>query len=183
MTTWGSLSAESERRARNRNGHAGALAADVPVGCPLTPSQYGALRMLALGLTYKQMALASNCSVSNVRTHLHNVYTKLEVVDRAQAVLKAAEAGWLGEAVEFGDTSKADPLRGFAREYLVALDDHLADPEDAEANRNLACAAEGLGLGRTERTRETRNDFIDAVIDGMIGRRASANQTRGAIHA
>ena len=32
------------------------------------------------------------------------------------------------------------------------------------------CRACG-GLGRTERTRETRNDFIDAVIDGMIGTR------------
>jgi ATP/maltotriose-dependent transcriptional regulator MalT len=30
-----------------------------------------------------------------VRTHLHNIYAKLEVPDRAQAVLRATEMGWI----------------------------------------------------------------------------------------
>jgi DNA-binding NarL/FixJ family response regulator len=30
-----------------------------------------------------------------VRTHLHNTYTKLGAVDRAQAVLLATQRGWL----------------------------------------------------------------------------------------
>ena len=34
-------------------------------------------------------------SISTVRTHLHNVYTKLGVDDRAQAVLRATELGWI----------------------------------------------------------------------------------------
>jgi DNA-binding NarL/FixJ family response regulator len=32
---------------------------------------------------------------SRVRSHLHNTYAKLEVPDRAQALLKATEMGWL----------------------------------------------------------------------------------------
>lgn len=63
-----------------------------------------------------------------------------------------------------------DRLRGFAREYVESLDTHLIDPDDAQANRSLAVAAEGLGLGRHERNRATRNDFIDAVLDGLAGR-------------
>jgi DNA-binding NarL/FixJ family response regulator len=39
--------------------------------------------------------LETGVSVSTVRTHLHNVYRKLGVPDRAQAVLRAAEKGWL----------------------------------------------------------------------------------------
>lgn len=172
MTSWGSLSAEAERRSRNRNGHAGALAADVPTGCPLSPSEYGVIRQLALGLTYKQMALASGLSVSTIRTHIHHAYAKLDVIDRAQAVLKCAREGWLDEAVEIGDVEKPDPLRGFAREYLDAFDQHILEPDDEEAARCLAVSAEGLGLGRLHRDRTTRNDFIDAVIDGMAyGRR------------
>jgi ATP/maltotriose-dependent transcriptional regulator MalT len=34
-------------------------------------------------------------ATSTVRTHLHNVYDKLAVGDRAQAVLRATEMGWI----------------------------------------------------------------------------------------
>ena len=37
----------------------------------------------------------ATCDVSTVRTHLHNVYARLGVDDRAQAVLRATEMGWL----------------------------------------------------------------------------------------
>ena len=62
---------------------------------PLTPMQQKVLVGLAGGRTYKQIAGDLSVSESTVRTHLHNLYGKLEVADRAQAVLLAAERGWI----------------------------------------------------------------------------------------
>jgi putative nucleotidyltransferase with HDIG domain len=66
-----------------------------PEPSPLTPMQQKALVGLAAGRTYKQIAADLSVSESTVRTHLHNLYGKLEVSDRAQAVLLAAERGWI----------------------------------------------------------------------------------------
>jgi HD-like signal output (HDOD) protein/DNA-binding CsgD family transcriptional regulator len=63
--------------------------------CPLSMREIDALRGLAEGKVYKQIAQELSLSVSTVRTHLHNVYRKIGAVDRAQAVLIATERGWL----------------------------------------------------------------------------------------
>ena len=63
--------------------------------CPLSAREVEVLRRLAEGKVYKQIALELNLSTSTVRTHLHNTYTKLGAVDRAQAVLLATERGWI----------------------------------------------------------------------------------------
>ncbi|GAC1322854.1 MAG: hypothetical protein NVSMB25_18490 [Thermoleophilaceae bacterium] len=63
--------------------------------CPLSSREVEVLRRLAEGKVYKQIALELNLSTSTVRTHLHNTYTKLGAVDRAQAVLLATQRGWL----------------------------------------------------------------------------------------
>ena len=63
--------------------------------CPLSARETEVLRRLAEGKVYKQIALELNLSTSTVRTHLHNTYTKLGAVDRAQAVLLATQRGWL----------------------------------------------------------------------------------------
>jgi DNA-binding NarL/FixJ family response regulator len=62
---------------------------------PLTPAETRALRGLAEGKVYKQIAADLTISVSTVRTHLHNSYRKLGAADRAQAVLLATERGWI----------------------------------------------------------------------------------------
>lgn len=62
---------------------------------PLSPRETDALRGLADGLAYRAIADAQGIRSSTVRTHLHNVYRKLGVTDRAQAVLRATEMGWL----------------------------------------------------------------------------------------
>lgn len=59
----------------------------------LSGSEIEVLNHLAKGETYGQIAYATGRSVSTVRTHLHNTYGKLGAVDRAQAVLRAAELG------------------------------------------------------------------------------------------
>ncbi|HZJ28920.1 MAG TPA: HDOD domain-containing protein [Solirubrobacterales bacterium] len=63
--------------------------------CPLSEREMDTLVGLGQGRVYKQIAEDLGISVSTIRTHLHNVYRKLEVIDRAQAVIKAREMGWL----------------------------------------------------------------------------------------
>jgi putative nucleotidyltransferase with HDIG domain len=63
--------------------------------CPLSDREIDALKGLAEGKVYKQIAQELSLSVSTIRTHLHNVYRKIGAVDRAQAVLIAHEHGWL----------------------------------------------------------------------------------------
>ena len=62
---------------------------------PLSVRELDALRGLAEGKVYKQIAQELSLSVSTVRTHLHNVYKKIGAVDRAQAVLIARDRGWI----------------------------------------------------------------------------------------
>jgi putative nucleotidyltransferase with HDIG domain len=62
---------------------------------PLSRAQTTVLRGLAEGKIYKEIAADMGLSASTVRTHCHNVYRKLGVADRSQAVLHAASRGWL----------------------------------------------------------------------------------------
>jgi putative nucleotidyltransferase with HDIG domain len=62
---------------------------------PLSRAQTAVLRGLAEGKIYKEIATDMGLSASTVRTHCHNVYRKLGVSDRSQAVLHATARGWL----------------------------------------------------------------------------------------
>ena len=62
---------------------------------PMTERESEVVRLLASGKTYKQVARVLDLSQSTVRNHLHNVYHKLNVVDRAQAVIASRENGWI----------------------------------------------------------------------------------------
>ena len=66
-----------------------------PVACPLSGRERDVLRRLSHGRTYKQIGLELGIATSTVRGHLHRIYTKLGVVDRAQAVLHASRVGWI----------------------------------------------------------------------------------------
>jgi putative nucleotidyltransferase with HDIG domain len=62
---------------------------------PLSTKQRDALRGLATGKTYGEIAFDLGLSPSTIRSHVHAVYSKLGVTDRAQAVLTASEHGWI----------------------------------------------------------------------------------------
>ncbi len=62
---------------------------------PLSRRQTAVLRILAQGKVYQAIALELGVATSTVRSHLHNIYEKLGVDDRAQAVLRATEMGWI----------------------------------------------------------------------------------------
>jgi DNA-binding NarL/FixJ family response regulator len=63
--------------------------------CPLTSREVEVLGCLAEGMVYKQIAHELDLSASTVRSHLHHIYAKTGTYDRAQAVLLAADEGWL----------------------------------------------------------------------------------------
>jgi HD-like signal output (HDOD) protein len=63
--------------------------------CPLSAQELKVLRLLAGGSVYKQIAQDLTLAPSTIRTHLHNVYGKLGVVNGAQAVLLASKQSWL----------------------------------------------------------------------------------------
>jgi putative nucleotidyltransferase with HDIG domain len=62
---------------------------------PLSARETTVLRILAQGKVYKVIAEELGLSTSTVRSHLHKAYEKLGVADRAQAVLRATEMGWI----------------------------------------------------------------------------------------
>jgi putative nucleotidyltransferase with HDIG domain len=62
---------------------------------PMSARERDVLGLLAQGMAYRQIAKELGVGVSTVRTHLHSVYGKLDVRDRAQAVLTATQRGWI----------------------------------------------------------------------------------------
>jgi HD-GYP domain-containing protein (c-di-GMP phosphodiesterase class II)/DNA-binding CsgD family transcriptional regulator len=62
---------------------------------PLSGRETSILQLLAEGVRASGIAERLVVSESTVRTHCHNIYAKLEVADRAQAVLRASEMGWI----------------------------------------------------------------------------------------
>jgi putative nucleotidyltransferase with HDIG domain len=75
--------------------HAGASTRRRAERSPLSARQTDVLYSLAEGMQYKQIAMKLGVSSSTVRSHIHAIYVTLKVDDRAQAVLRATEMGWL----------------------------------------------------------------------------------------
>jgi putative nucleotidyltransferase with HDIG domain len=66
-----------------------------PEASPLSRRQHEVLRLLGEGKRYGEIAAELHLSRHTVRSHLHAIYSKLGVANRAQAVLRGAECGWL----------------------------------------------------------------------------------------
>jgi DNA-binding NarL/FixJ family response regulator len=65
-----------------------------PEGLPeLTEREREVLDLLARGAGTSDIAAVINISEKTVRNHLSNIYGKLRVTDRVQAVLRARRAG------------------------------------------------------------------------------------------
>jgi DNA-binding NarL/FixJ family response regulator len=59
----------------------------------LTEREHEALDLLARGLDNHAIARRLNISEKTVRNHVSNIFTKLQVADRAQAIVLARDAG------------------------------------------------------------------------------------------
>lgn len=61
----------------------------------LTEREIEVLKLTARGLTNVAIAKALNISDRTVHGHLANIYAKLQVANRTEAVLKALQQGWI----------------------------------------------------------------------------------------
>jgi LuxR family maltose regulon positive regulatory protein len=58
---------------------------------PLTRRELEVLRLLVRGLSNREIAEVLTISVGTVKTHVHNIYGKLGVRDRPQAIVRAGD--------------------------------------------------------------------------------------------
>lgn len=63
---------------------------------PPTPRELEVLRLAANGLSNKQIALRLDLSPRTVQAHLANIFEKLHVASRTEAVIGALRRGWFG---------------------------------------------------------------------------------------
>ncbi len=61
----------------------------------LTPKESAVLGLIARGFTYEEAAQRMALSAHTVRTHVRNIYAKLDVHNKAEAVYRARALGWL----------------------------------------------------------------------------------------
>jgi DNA-binding NarL/FixJ family response regulator len=62
----------------------------------LTPREVEVLRLIAAGLSNKEIAARLSVSVATVKTHLEHILQKMQVSDRTQAAVQAVTRGLLG---------------------------------------------------------------------------------------
>lgn len=60
----------------------------------LTPREHEILELIAQGLNNHEIAIRLGIAAKTVSNHISNVFNKLQVADRAQAIIKAREAGF-----------------------------------------------------------------------------------------
>ena len=80
------------RLLRIRQGEERLTAPDIPA---LTPREEEVLRLLAEGLSTKEIARALRLSPETVRSHLESLYAKLEARNRVEALSRARSLGFL----------------------------------------------------------------------------------------
>ncbi len=118
----------------------------VPVGCPLTPTQWRVLFLSAQGLETKQIAERLTVAPTTVRTHLHDACRALGVHTAAPAVVVMLREGWLhtdelatgwqgdpyttSDQGRFNDNWQPTPAQ---RLYLDAFTRMTRDPSDVQA--------------------------------------------------
>ena len=62
-----------------------------PLTEPLTDRELEVLQLMSDGLTYNEIAAQIMVSLNTVRTHVKNIYSKLYVHKRSQAIARARE--------------------------------------------------------------------------------------------
>ena len=65
----------------------------MPEFIDLTPRELEILELIAHGLNNQAIAISLGITGKTVSNHISNIFNKLQVVDRAQAIIKAREAG------------------------------------------------------------------------------------------
>ena len=99
------------------------LAEGVPGPSSLTTAELRVLHLLPTHLSFREMAGGLHVSANTVKTHAHAVYRKLDACSRSEAVVRAREAGLLGDWMDgsdaFASTGRAAPDRLTSAELRV----------------------------------------------------------------
>jgi ATP/maltotriose-dependent transcriptional regulator MalT len=77
-----------------------ALADSVTGPASLTTAELRVLQLLPTHLSFREMAHGLHVSANTVKTHAHAVYRKLDASSRSEAVVRAREAGLLGDPAD-----------------------------------------------------------------------------------
>jgi DNA-binding NarL/FixJ family response regulator len=70
-------------------------AGTTPSGRPLSPREQEVLQLIARGFSYADIARLTSVSVHTVQTHIKNLYGKLAVTSKSEAVFEATQLGLL----------------------------------------------------------------------------------------
>ena len=68
-----------------------------PASAPerLSPREFEVLDLVSRGFTYVEVGVQMGVSASTVQTHIRNIYGKLDVHNKSEAVFEARNLGWL----------------------------------------------------------------------------------------
>ena len=84
-----------EASAPLRGRDAGHPVGPAPAQESLSPRELQVLDLIARGFTYSEIAARLQVHISTVCSHIRNIYGKLGVHNKAEAVFEARQAGWL----------------------------------------------------------------------------------------
>ena len=111
------------RLGRQSRAAAESLAETVAGPSSLTTAELRVLQLLPTHLSFREMAGGLHVSANTVKTHAHAVYRKLDACSRSEAVLRAREAGLLGDRMDgtqaFATTERPAPDRLTSAELRV----------------------------------------------------------------
>lgn len=82
-------------RWRGRGAPPAVVAATAPEGDALSPRETEVLNLIARGFTYAEVAARTGVLLSTVQSHVRNIYGKLDVHNKAEAVFEARQLGIL----------------------------------------------------------------------------------------
>ncbi len=134
------------------------------------------VRQMARGLTYAEAANETHCTLSTIRTLLHNAYGRLGVRTVAEALIVCTRVGWLDEVSDDGvGVEHADRRVSWAqRLYLEAFEQYLRagdDPAELARTSVLRDAALTGMYNETARRRPPRRttgpNAIERIYDAM----------------
>ena len=67
----------------------------VVVALPINDTQLGVLRLIAAGHSNREIATRLHLSENTVKSHVQEIFRKLNVRNRAEAAVRANQEGWL----------------------------------------------------------------------------------------
>ena len=71
------------------------IATEPTPSMPLSETQLGIVRLIAQGFTNREIAEQLHLSENTIKSHIQEIFRKLDVSNRVAAALRASEAGWL----------------------------------------------------------------------------------------